>query len=801
MTNPFDKFDAPSGNPFDQFDAPPPSLWDRTKEIASDVGDFYKRAGEYRDTQLMRALGSVAGLPKIIGDAIHWGGEKAGLEPSTMRLLPFGSLGNAAPRMRTGEQLTSDFRKAFPVGEERSINPLVDNTVQAAFSGPILGFGGRLGPLINMGSAAASEGAGELAGDQAPEYELPARIGGALVGAGGGAGVGAVVGRIPRVVKAAIEPFTASGRDALVGRALTGAASDAPAAARALERYEIGRTAFPESVPGFRLNVGTASRDPGLMQLAEVAAAKNPGMRAQFNANNEATAKALDGLAPGAVPADLATELTSQSGDATRRAQAALDALPPGMDAPTAGLKLQGELRDRYDALIGARKAAADPLYAEARNSTTPVNPWDLMTSTADLLGTTKGAPKSLVQSVRDLLFTPEGTPDRTAAGMMATRSAVSDMLDNPQLGNYSRSLLQDFKGKINDALSVVPAEQQARQVFAQKSVPLEPFEASLGNKNVAAAIEKDTFGKDFLMEPDLVPKRFFQPGEAGGAAMREFLETKPSESARTAMQSYIAERARAGDPEAFLKQYGPAIDTLSPKLVADIRDAAKTRANADYWGKSPAAPFISADLDAAISSTLGKPDATKRIQALRMQVGNNPAAVAGFQKAIIDDFKKAATSSVQQDTAGNPRMLASGANRWLQNNAGAVSNVLTPEQLGVLREISSKLTDQAQTVPGRVGSPTYDRLATESIIGALMHPGLSKLPIFHIVNKGLGLAYGGANEATMNRLYEVMADPAMARALMMKATPGNVQMMEPILSRIGAATAVNSLNRPGGRE
>lgn len=794
---------ATESGPWEDYTAAPTML-DRAKGVASDVGDFYKRAGEYRDTQFGKAMGGIAGMPRTTADAVKWGADKLGIPPRIIAGLPFiGPAIAAGSMMPTGQELGDKMLATRPDMTQRGINPVVDAGVQSVMGGPVLGAAGKLGPLVNFSAGAGSETAGQLAHEYAPEWETPARIFGAIAGGGGGAGLGAGARRISNTAKAAVEPFMAPGRDALVGRALNGAAADPVAAARNLEGYQISREAYPEVVPGFKIDAGKASRDPGLMQLAEIAGAKNPAMRAQYTANNEALTSALDKVTAGGDPKAFIAELAQHDTAAAMRAQAALDALPKGVDPATAGQAIQTALRGRYDALVSARKEASDPLYAAARGSSTPVNPWPLMTETADLAAATKGEPKSLVDTVRGLLFRPDGTADRTAAGMMATRDAVGDMQGNPSLGNYSKSLLQDMKGKIDDVLSVVPEEQQARATFQKFSKPLEPFDPKLGNLNAAAVIKKDPFGKEFLMEPDAVPSRFFRPGDTGGATMREFFDARgKNPQATQAMQGYIADKARgAPDVGAFVDRHSPAIDSFNPSFRRSLDDAAAAQGNAAYWKKSPATPFINGDLDAAVKSTLGAPDSAKRLQALRMQIGGSPEAVGGMQRAIIDDFKKAAGSSVQKDGAGEPMLQAAAVSKWMEANRGPVSNVLTPEQLGVMREIKKHLSDQAQTVPGRIGSPTYDRLATESIVGALMHPGLAKLPIFHVIHKGLGLAYGGANEATMNRLYEVMADPAAARALMMKATPGNVKLAEPVLSRIGSGVAAAAISQSGGRD
>ena len=100
--------------------------------------------------------------------------------------------------------------------------------------------------------------------------------------------------------------------------------------------------------------------------------------------------------------------------------------------------------------------------------------------------------------------------------------------------------------------------------------------------------------------------------------------------------------------------------------------------------------------------------------------------------------------------------------------------------------------SDVSQSIPGRAGSPTFDRLATDSILGALLSPKAGNQPMFSGINRALGLVYGGANDAVLSRLYEVIQDPNLTKALMRKATPQNVKLAEPVLRQLGGSAAVS---------
>lgn len=765
---------------------PGPSLGERIVKGAKDAGgallNAKETAGNYRDTQFSKGIGAVAGLPRLVGDVSKWAEEKTGVPTSVLPVV--GPALTAMRHLPTGEDASKTMlgvAASRPGFKETNLHPVVDAGVQAAFAGPLVGAGGFMGPFANVGGAIASEAAGEAT--KGSDIEPYARIAGGVVGAGAPYGIRYAW----NAGEAAVSPFTAGGREKIVGKTLVNQSADAPAAISRMENYST-------PVPGFQIPAGKASRDPGLMALEEVAAAKTPGMRAVVDNNNAVLSRALDALESGGDPKRFVAEIAKQDAAAAMRAQAALDALPAGADAAAAGEAVRNALRGRFDALVSARTEATRPLYEAAKADPTPVEPFPLMMSTADAVAANKGDLKTAAQSVRSLLFKADGKPDRSAAGMMATRDAITDMIGSAQPGSKQQQMLMSFKDEVDAALAVVPPERAARQKFAEMSRPLDAFSAEKGNPFVANVIEKDRYGSGFILPAERVPSQFFRSGDAGAATMKEFLAANAgNKGAIDSMRSFISGKARdAKDVKAFLQQNRPAIEALDPALARQLEEAATTKGLAAGFRTSPAGKFIDGDLDAAVRSTLGAPDSVKRMQALRMAVGNNEEAVAGLRRAVLEDFKTAASSRVSGDASGNARLTANGAATWLEKNRGAAANVLTPDQVKALEAVTKALKDQAATIPGRTGSPTFDRLATESIIGALVSPRFADAPVLSSVNRALGLAYGGANEATMNRLFEVIQDPKVAAALMKKATAGNVRMIEPILATTAKSLPVS---------
>lgn len=810
MADPYAAFSSPeNADPYAAFSsvaaqggAPAPA----PESLSEEIWNGLNTGVNYLGTQTAKLASGALGLPHMVGTAARTIIDKT--NPDLARVVPMLGALRSWENTPSGGDYYGTFKNSTGAPEVNLAGHIpggaaIDAGVQGVVGSALTGGTSLPSILAGFGAGAVPEGAGDVAHEfdrrVGTNIEPYARIGGGVAGALLGHTLGSLPGYTASILKGGLVPFTEGGRDLLVGRALNTIADDPQTAARNMAAYSTAQDAFPSATPGFGLSAAKASRDDSLLATENALSNPGSGFGALAKSNNAALSAALDRVMAGGDPKQFVAELAKQDAGAAMRAQAALDALPPGTNAATAGLAIQNALRGRYDALVSARKEATDPLYAAARNSDTPVNAFPLMSSTADALAATKGAPNATVGNVRSLLFKTNENgaliPDRTAAGMMATRSAIGDMLDNPMLPNYQRSLLTGFKNQAEDALSAVPEEQAARQTFAKLSQPLEPFDANLGNQNAAATIAKDRFGKDFLMEPDLVPGRFFRPGDAGSASMREFFETQPSPQARDAMASFIAQKAReAADPQAFLKTYGPAIDTMPPQLGQRIRDAVTTGNLAEGFRASPAGKFLGNDLDSAVRSTLGAPDSARRMAALRMSVGGNPDAVAGLQRAVLDDFKRAASSSVQTDAAGNPMLSANGAAKWLEANGDTAARALTPDQMNVLKTVVGNLKDEAQTAVRTAGSDTGRNLATRSLLDAVLGPFSDKLAGIPALKKALGFAYGGADQRTMERLVEVMQNPRLASALMMKASPGNAKLAQPLITSILRGAAIPAM-------
>jgi hypothetical protein len=653
--------------------SPGPGLLSRGMDAVGDaaktVGNAKKTAEDWATTQGIRAVGGMASLPGTVAKGAEWGYRQLGIDPASI----FGQqgakvLGTMATDYPTADKISDTVQSAAnvrPVNLEGNIpgGKIIDTGMQGVLGAAMTG--GLSAPALMAGAlgGAGSEAAGQVAQTVAPNspgWETAARLTGALGGGVAGAVTPSVVRKVGDVATGLRAPFTKAGQDKILGTALRDVAADPDAAVTNLQKYQIGREAFPDSVPGFKLHAGKASRDPGLMAAEEVIPSGVRGLNVQNN--NRVLTEALDNAATG---------------------------MPPAADA---GGVIQKALSDRFGALNTARSNAATPLYEAARNFPEDLPVGKLFQYADDVIAANKGEPKAVMESARKLLFNAKGEPDFSARGLMSAREGLGALF-TPTLDKHSRSLLKGLQTRIDETLQSIPEAAAGRAKFAEMSVPLEPF----GKKTLAGkAVETDPITKKFVL------------------------------------------------PEG--------------KVISDL--------------KAP-------DVQNILMASAGDPTVKRNIASL-----------------YLDDFKNTAGNIVQKNAgAGEPMLGAYPAAKWMDKHRGAARNVLTDDQIKALDDITKHLGDQAQAIPGRTGSPTFDRLASESILKAVI--GRKEVPAWlHPIQKAVTLngvidIYGGANKQMLEQMLKVIEDPALTAALMKKATPGNVKMMEPLLKSIGQGTAL----------
>lgn len=159
----------------------------------------------------------------------------------------------------------------------------------------------------------------------------------------------------------------------------------------------------------------------------------------------------------------------------------------------------------------------------------------------------------------------------------------------------------------------------------------------------------------------------------------------------------------------------------------------------------------------------------------------------------IGEEVARRATSNTS-DLAGNPRMQANSLLGMLRDEAGLIeratgrkgvgqslSDVLTPDQLNLLRTVASEADRTAAVASAGAGpgSPTAQRLASQNILRQLIGPtGLpsswAESAIANtVIGKPFNLIYGGVAEPRIqNVLADALLDPSFARSAVAAAQP-----------------------------
>jgi len=172
----------------------------------------------------------------------------------------------------------------------------------------------------------------------------------------------------------------------------------------------------------------------------------------------------------------------------------------------------------------------------------------------------------------------------------------------------------------------------------------------------------------------------------------------------------------------------------------------------------------------------------------------------------IGDEVARRATSNTS-DLAGNPRMQANALMGMLRDEPGLIeratgrkgvgqslSDVLTPEQLNLLRSVAGE-TDRTAAVASAgagPGSATAQRMASQNILQQLIGPtGMPKswadsAIANTVIGKPFNLIYGGVAEPKIqNALAEALLNPEAARKALASARPGSPRIPDNTLTEL----------------
>lgn len=342
---------------------------------------------------------------------------------------------------------------------------------------------------------------------------------------------------------------------------------------------------------------------------------------------------------------------------------------------------------------------------------------------------------------------------------------------------------------------------------------------AATFNTNPVGQVLRKAPGGEYNMADSRVAGKFFRSG-AGALEDAEALVKAVGDRPRAiaALQDYAASdlAAKASrpdgtlDPVKFQRWMENHADALRafPEFSAKFRDAASAetaiadamtarREALDAFSKGVAAKFIGSDPVVAVDSVLRSKDPAGGMRELVDLVHDNPDAVAGLKRAIIDSIQRKAVGNELAGQTESTFLKSDTFQTFVKRNDAALSEVFSPEEMDNLRAIAADLQRSNRSVtaaklPGSPGTASDLIGAGKSAAAAGEHRGSllgyilalagehvtgSVAPFVGLIGAKVGSAIRNAGLAKADDLVtEALLNPELARTLLEEVTPATAR-------------------------
>lgn len=693
-----------------------------------------------------------AAIPGMVGDAAN-------------TAINFGLRAVGAPTLGMPSQsMDRGIDAVTPTPETATERVLFEDVAPAVLSGGALARGAAALPGGVARALAANPGMQAVAGGTGAGAAAVAREQGAdpmvqlLAGLSTGMLTPAALelartagGAAVRGGRQAFKPFTQGGREEVVGSALSRMAVDPKSAAAALDDV-------PEFVKGSKPTTAQATRDIGLIQAERALESKEP-LFAQRRVGNNAARN------------ELLNETTGSKADLAKAQKARADRARVLYDeAFKESPRVTPEIADEI-AELKARPA----FQAAVRKGA------ELMAEEGDAAVKVKqgGAPRppaSINQDMDDIVAAVRKmgglNPADEAIGSLANDMRFGQSFDGPVFRK------QTFGGSNNRTHTTAghSLEEMARKLHA----------------------------KGYISEPN---------------AFDEVVEKLYDSSKGVGEHFSIYRRPPNDDPMAA------ALERLTQQL--EVRNAPKGDGGIDFAKSgTKLAHYTKLALDDMIEQAGKRGQANEQ----RVLMGTRDKLLGliengdfspGYKRARetyaamskpVDALEagqevRKGTRQASTDVAGN-RILSPG--QWqtkVMDRIDELGERMTTKQIANLKAIGADLDRAAlsDTAGRAAGSNTFQNLSTANLLGAALGNKLANNAIAQTAARPLGWLYKLPEQQVQDLLTQAMLDPSLARALMRKATPGNVQNLAEGLKfkarAIGLGAALGSGEVAGQRE
>lgn len=350
-------------------------------------------------------------------------------------------------------------------------------------------------------------------------------------------------------------------------------------------------------------------------------------------------------------------------------------------------------------------------------------------------------------------------------------------------------------------------------------------------------------------MPSGVVPARIFNASPKSPEAIAQLRAAIGDEAATDAIQSYaVGEVLRvAGRPDgtldparlnAWRRSHANALSALpgldarladagrASAAIADVATAREQARKAAQQGALGRLLQVDApeDVSRIVGGVFSAQDATARMRAIRQAVGDDPEAVQGLRRAVVDHIAGRFVGNVEVGTSGTGGMRSDGFQTFVRQNAGALRAAgLETRDLRILDSIAADLQRSGRSIasvknPG--GSDTAQNFlanlrgnspfaATARLLAA---PGAAGIGVGAASGTTTGLAAGAAaglfaamRNAGLRTVDDLVTDallnPDRARILLTKVPSGSEASVVNALARSYGNTAARALSQEDGRK
>lgn len=681
-----------------------------------------------------------------------------------------------------------------------------------------------------VASGGAGTGAG-IANELAPG-SVGAEIAGGLAGGLVGAGITPAMKYLYEGGKAFLEPLTQGGREAIVGRTLTGLATNADDLAQGAGRAPV--------LPGSTPTTAQALNDPGLA-ATERALRNNPETAAAFSqrdiANNAARTEAFNAAIPQASAGATQRAVQSQVDDharamgeavdiARRNVERRLGALGPGINETQAGRVI----REEYDDALGTMRQQVRRAYQAIDPQGTSSIPTATIHDEAVRIGSeyfggsTDGVPRQLVNIFQRLRG---GDQTFKAIDDMAKEASnvasMADRAGDNRTASAARQIADAIRGGLDDAAATrsgfTPEQVQAYQVARDLRRQMgQQFEQG----NVGRVGATKAFGEPVLTESE-IPAQFFHSSKGAPDDAAQFIASLGGRPKATqALQEYVigdlqksvvdeTGQVNAGRLRSWLSRHAPALREF-PDIQTRVRNVQNAQAYLDDMVGREARSlqevergafglFLNgSDPETAVRRLMSDGTPPGELAGFVRTLRHDPQAMAGLRRSVLERGVPELRPDFYADQLGDiNRIPWPKVKNFINENRTKLEVIYSPAQLKVIEQVADDLQmANVSQAGGRVaGSNTIQNLSTANLIARLTAGGVNPTEGGRgLVGNTLGSlgrfvswAYKMPEQQVQQLLVDAMLDPQLAQRLARRPSPTGLKELSKMLADRGLVT------------